>query len=72
MPPPVSSPTLRSPSPLDPSRLASPARPAEAVCSDERPRQRQAFAEYKWHDLPEDSFANQGTGVRTAIIVIDG
>ena len=36
------------------------------------PRQRQAFAEYKWHDLPEDSFANQGTGVRTAIIVIDG
>ena len=31
MPPPVSSPTLRSPSPLNPSRLASPARPAEAV-----------------------------------------
>lgn len=35
------------------------------------PRQREAFAEYEWHDLPEDAFASQGTGVRTAIVVID-
>lgn len=34
------------------------------------PRQREAFAEYAWRDLPEGSFSSQGTNVRTALITI--
>lgn len=42
-----------------------------AICAD-GPRQRAAFAEAELYEsLPADTFAAQGTGVRTAIIVLE-
>ncbi len=42
-----------------------------AICAD-GPRQREAFAEAELYEpLPEGTFAAQGTGVRTAIVVLE-
>jgi len=42
-----------------------------AICAD-GPRQREAFAEAELYEpLPEGTFASQGTGVRTAIVVLE-
>jgi len=51
-------------------RMLRPGGRLVAVCAA-GPRQREAFADHEWIDLPAGSFAAQGTGVNAAIVVID-